>query len=144
MKTNIIAGLTGLALAALAALPSAVLADSAHSLTGTYATSLTQTGVLASPGTFDGSLRLRVAPDGVVSGWYTPADSGQPLSVTGGLRDGSLWLDIGDRGELHVNASVTDSGKLVGTATELTGRVTLDGLSGPATFDFVADPTPAN
>ena len=125
------------ALAALSAAPS--LAD-ARATTATYHTSLVQTGVLAAPGAYEGTLQLTTSSDGIVSGWYTPQDSGTPLAVTGGLSNGAMWLDIGDNGELHVNAAVENGGALTGTATELPGFVTIAGTIGARTYDFAAAP----
>lgn len=47
-------------------------------------------------GEYDGLLRLRISPDGIVQGTYQPSDGGI-LSVTGGLgAKNTIWLDVGN------------------------------------------------
>ena len=133
---------TGIVAAAAAALflsPVASLAD-AQAATITYNTALVQTGILASPGAYQATLALTTSPDGIVGGWYTPLYSGTPVPVTGGLHDGALWLDIGTNGQLHIDATMTGDGRLVGTAIESPGVMTIVGSIGPRTFDFEAAP----
>jgi hypothetical protein len=78
---------------------------------------LTQVGPVSGAGEFDGKLRLTVTPDGIVSGYYFPADEGTIVSVVGGEQNGKYWMDIGGESRLHVYAKLGKDGSLVGTAT---------------------------
>src|SRR5260370_24822463 len=80
-----------------------------------YTTSLTQTGILASPGVIQGTMRLTVSPNGIANGWYTPYDTGQIVPITGGMSNGKLWLSIGDGGQLRVSADTRPDGSPVRT-----------------------------
>ena len=46
-------------------------------------------------GEFDGALQLRVSTDGIVSGFYRPADAPRFIPVSGGVTGDRLWLEIG-------------------------------------------------
>src|SRR5215469_10522192 len=133
------AGVVAAAAAALFLSPVASMAN-AQTATITYNTALVQTGILPSPGAYQATLQLTTSPNGIVSGWYTPLDSGSPVPVTGGLHDNALWLDIGGNGQLHIDASLTGDGRLVGTAIESPGVMTIVGSIGPRTFEFEAAP----
>jgi hypothetical protein len=104
-----------------------------------YETSLTQTGILAAPGAYLGNLRISVTPEGLVNGWYRPSDR-QFIPVTGNLKDGKLWLYVGERGDLTITAQVQKDGSLVGTAFEQMRRVDATGAVRPTTYDFSASP----
>lgn len=107
-----------------------------------YNTSLTQTGILAAPGPYLGSLQISVTPGGLVNGWYRP-NYNEFVPVTGSLKDGKLWLYVGQRGDLTINAQVQKDGSLVGTALEKTPRTNIAGALQPSTYDFSASPATA-
>lgn len=129
---------TGAALAAVLAASSATYADTAGS-EKTFATSLTQTGPAASSGSYTGSLRMTISSDGLVNGWYIPADQPSFIPVVGGSADGKIWFDIGTAQPLHVEGSIQKDGSLAGSATEFgASQMALEDQPFPATFDFVA------
>ncbi|HXM19135.1 MAG TPA: hypothetical protein VN934_10080 [Candidatus Tumulicola sp.] len=125
------------AAAALAA-PAVASAQVAIPLT-TYTTSLTQVGPLASPGAYTGKLTFTVSPDGIVQGWYVPDDESTYVPVSGGEKDGKLWLNIGDRGSLQITADVLADGSLSGSGFETAAAPSsYDALDIPTTFSFTA------
>lgn len=125
------------AAAALAA-PAVASAQAAIPLT-TYTTSLTLVGPLASPGAFTGKLTFTVSPDGIVQGWYVPDDESTYVLVTGGEKDGKLWLNVGERGSLQITADVLADGSLSGSGFETGGTASrYDAMDIPVTFSFTA------
>jgi hypothetical protein len=44
-----------------------------------------------SVGEFDGSLQLRITPDGIVSGYYRPDENMRFIPVTGGVTGDRFW-----------------------------------------------------
>lgn len=83
-----------------------------------------------SPAPYTGSLRLTVSPDGIVRGYYFPADmSAMYVPVVGGETGDRIWFDIGNSGSVHIDGRVKD-GVIVGTA--------FDRDNGQ--FSFVANP----
>ncbi len=111
MKARALAMLSALALAAaLAPLP-APAADAGMS----YDLATRQTDDL-SPGEYDGRMRIRVSPDGIVQGTFMTTE-GQLSNVTGGLHGTKIWLQIGDRTPFERTFSGTlVDGKLTATA----------------------------
>src|SRR5581483_7679450 len=86
-------------LLALGALPIAGQAATAEPST-TYTTALTQTYGSLAP--YTGSLKLTVGSDGIVRGYYFPADySASYIPVTGGRTGDRIWFDIGNDGQYH-------------------------------------------
>jgi hypothetical protein len=140
MKQTLTAAAAALTIAFLAV--PALAADATQGQTS-YETSLTQSGVLAAPGAYLGNLEITVTPEGLVNGWYRPADR-QFIPVTGNFKDGKLWLYIGERGDLTVTAQVQKDGSLVGTALEQTPRLDASGAVRPGTYDFSASPQAAS
>jgi hypothetical protein len=89
--------------AAVAAALLGALALPASALAATTSTAQTQSYTIPTKltdryhaGEYDGLLRLRISPDGIVQGTYQPSDGGI-VEVTGGL-DGKndIWLDLGN------------------------------------------------
>ena len=121
-----------IAAVAIFATPALTLADNAPQ---TYVTSLTESGISASPVPYRGTLELTISSDGVVSGWYRPDYNGSFIPVTGGERSGKLWLNIGESGQLQLTADVQKDGSLIGSAVD-------DGMSvragAPTFYDFSA------
>ncbi len=64
-----------------------------------------------SVGEYDGSLQLRIAPDGIITGYYRPNDNARFVPVTGGLSGAHFWLDIGTfaRDPLHFSGTLGKS-----------------------------------
>lgn len=54
-------------------------------------------------GEYAGTLRISIAPSGIVNGYYLN-DQGQVSSVTGGVRGAQIWFDVGHR--WHVNGTL--------------------------------------
>lgn len=127
---------------AVAFLTKPMLASAAANGPTSYETSLTQTGILAAPGPYLGSLQISVTPEGLVNGWYRPSDR-QFIPVTGNVKDGKMWLYVGQRGDLTISAQVQKDGSLVGTALEQTRGLDTNSMAAPVTYDFSASPRPA-
>ena len=138
---NIVKPFTAAALAAaLAAIMAAPVAASAPTTTTTasYSTALTQVEPVSAPGEFDGTLKLTVTPDGIVNGYYFPADEGTIVPVVGGEQNGQYWMDIGGNTRLHIYAKAGADGSLVGTATPTPYVLDLGHESLAETYAFVA------
>ncbi|HKW09548.1 MAG TPA: hypothetical protein VJO33_04160 [Gemmatimonadaceae bacterium] len=126
---------------AIALTVSVAVAAAAQSGTSTtYTTALTQVEPVPASGEFDGRLKLTVTPDGIVSGYYFPMDSGTIVSVVGGERNGKYWMDIGGRARLHIYAEREKDGSLVGTATPMPYSLYLGHENVLETYRFVARP----
>lgn len=104
-----------------------------------YATKLTQINPARVGAEYAGTLKITIASDGIVSGWYIPESQPRFIPVTGGSEDGRIWFDIGERGQLHFQGTFQKDGSLTGSATEFTSQ---EGAVGdetiPITFDFQA------
>jgi hypothetical protein len=62
-----------------------------------------------------GTLQLTINPDGIINGYYRPADNMEFIPVTGGRHGDDIWLDIGSRGRLHVTGTL-QNGTISGAA----------------------------
>lgn len=94
-----------------------------------FATAMTE--LYSASGPYTGALDLRVSADGIVNGYYFPADySSSFVPVVGGKTGNSIWLDIGSAAITHVDGRI-ENGVIVGTA--FTGNNTQ--------YTFVAKPT---
>lgn len=80
------------------------------------------------PGEYDGTMRVTVYPDGIVSGTFQDSDGGV-RNVTGGLNGTSIWLDIGANHSLHLYGTFKN-GTISATAN----------LPGPDSYTFIATP----
>jgi hypothetical protein len=125
---------------ALAAIVVAPVAASTPNtaMTKSYSTALTQVAPVSVPGEFDGILKLTVTADGIVNGYYFPADEGTIVPVVGGERDGKYWLDIDGNTRLHIYAEAGKDGSLVGTATPTPYAVNMGHEDLAETYAFVA------
>ncbi|HEV2878000.1 MAG TPA: hypothetical protein VGW96_00350 [Candidatus Eremiobacteraceae bacterium] len=130
LKTTFIAICAALALVA----PASAFAAAGNTQV-TYKTELQETTPMSLPGYIAGTLKLTVASDGIVQGWYFPDYSGPAVAVSGSLENGQYWLSFGD-GDFHINAAKQTNGTLVGSAQRLLPLST----TFPQTFDFVATP----
>jgi hypothetical protein len=63
-------------------------------------------------GQYDGTLRIKVGADGVISGYFQ-SDAGRFESLTGGITGDKIWLDFGLNGPVHVTGTVAN-GKITG------------------------------
>lgn len=115
-----------------------VAASTPTTMQTSYTTALTQVAPVSVPGEFDGSMKLTVTPDGIVSGYYFPVDEGTIVPVVGGERDGKYWFDIGGDTRLHIDAQAGKDGTLVGTATPTPLTLTTGREDLTETFAFVA------
>ena len=142
---NITRPFTAAALAtALAAIMVSPVAASTPNATTTasYSTALTQVEPVSAPGEFDGTLKLTVTPDGIVNGYYFPADEGTIVPVVGGEQNGKYWMDIGGNTRLHIYAKLGKDGSLVGTATPTPYALNVGHEDLAETYAFVAKLTP--
>jgi len=122
----------------LATAPSASFA-SAPTQTLSYDTVMTQTLPLPSAGAIVGKMTLSVANDGLINGWYIPADAGPPVEVIGSKRGSELQLEIGQMGSLRIYGSMNRTGTIAGTATQYAEIGNINENT-PPTFSFVAKP----
>jgi hypothetical protein len=113
MKARALATLSVLALAAvIAPLP----ALPANNDVASYDLS-TREFDLMSAGEYDGRLRLRISPDGIVGGKFMNSE-GRTSMVTGGLNGTKIWLELGNSsaiGHRTYNGTFVD-GKIEATA----------------------------
>ncbi len=118
-----LAAAVGLLTAAAPATALAVQAPVSH-----YSTAMTE--LYGQSGPFTGALDLTVT-NGIVSGYYFPADSSAMfVPVVGGKTGNSIWLDIGSNAITHIDGRV-HNGVIVGTAF----------TSANSQYTFVAKPT---
>jgi hypothetical protein len=118
MSTKILSSAALVIAAALAGVPAisqAATAQATVPVHATYNTSLESIYGLPSPWT--GTLQLTINPDGIIQGYYRPADNNAFIPVTGGQNGDQVWLDIGNRGRLHVNGVLQD-GAITGGAID--------------------------
>ncbi len=140
MRHNTAAGLAALtATAMLLASASAAWAAEAQTPQVTFTTALRATTPGQLPGYYPGTLKLYVAENGIVQGWYYPYATGGPVPVSGSEHNGSYWLLFGN-GDFQVNAVQQPDGKLVGSAV----NTRLGPAAYPQTFSFVATPSAAS
>jgi hypothetical protein len=97
-----------------------------------------------------GSMDLTYHPDGVVTGWYHPADLPSFIPIQGGRNGNNVWLTIGLKGDWQLSGQLTSTGGIAGTAYSTTpsrysnsirefgAPLSLIGASG--FYDFVATP----
>jgi hypothetical protein len=106
MKARVIATLAVLALtAAFAPLP----APAAPGATVSYDFNAREYDSLTA-GEYDGRMRIRITPDGIVSGTFLNTE-GQISSVTGGLDGTKIWIQIGNGsliGRRYFNGTLID------------------------------------
>lgn len=118
MITKIVKGAALVIAASLAAVPAisqATTTQASAPVHATYETSMQSIYGLDAPWT--GTLQLTFNPDGIIQGYYRPADDMAFIPVTGGRNGESVWLDIGRRGHLHVNG-VLQNGVITGSAVD--------------------------
>jgi hypothetical protein len=115
-------------------LPLAALAQSSSAQV-TYKTSMEETTPMAPGGYYQGTLKLTVASNGVIQGWYFPDDTGPAITVSGSDVKGTYWLSFGN-GNFRIDASAQPDGKLVGSGE----RVLPPSRTFPRTFSFIATP----
>ena len=117
MFTKILRGSALLFAVALAGAPTVSQAATAYSATQpvhvNYDTSMQSLFGFDYPWT--GTLQLTINPDGIINGYYRPADNMAFIPVTGGRDGQNVWLDIGGRGRLHVTGTL-QNGKIAGSA----------------------------
>jgi hypothetical protein len=94
-----------------------------------YSTAMTE--LYGSNTPYTGALDLTINADGIVNGYYFPADySSMFVPVVGGKNGNAIWLDIGSSQITHIDGRLQD-GAIVGTAF----------TSANAQYTFVAKPT---
>jgi hypothetical protein len=91
----------------------AVAYSAQHAVHVNYNTSISPIFGFGYPWT--GTLQLTLNSDGIINGYYRPADNQAFIPVTGGRDGQSVWLDIGQMGRLHVTGTL-QNGKIAGTA----------------------------
>jgi len=109
-----IAVVAAIALALRAPAPAAAETTVAPALAaGTYYYDTYFTPEYYGAGSYEGVLRINVAPDGSISGIFREVDAGDFRDVTGGESGAAVWLDLGDPRSAIINLHV-ENGKLVG------------------------------
>ncbi len=123
-----IAGGPALALPARADLPAAAdtLAPGTHDFTTTF--SPTRVG----GGSFVGVLRVQVAKDGSISGFFRNTSAGEFHQITGGVRGSQVWLDLGTIGDGRPFNATYHDGKIEGGV-----------FANGQPYAFLAAPSPA-
>jgi hypothetical protein len=96
-----------------------------------------------------GSMDLNYHSDGVVTGYFHPADLPSYIPIQGGRSGNDIWLTIGLRGAWQLSGHFLSNGKISGTAyaevqtpdqnIEKYG-VPIDLTHGTAFYDFTATP----
>ena len=110
------------------AVPAAAVIVQASSVSH-YSTSMTLLYGISGP--YTGALDLTLNADGIVNGYYFPADySVMFVPVVGGKTGDSIWLDIGSTDITHVDGRL-HNGVIVGTAFN----------NANSQYTFVAKPT---
>jgi hypothetical protein len=126
MKNPLLSLAAGVAFLTLA-VPAAVAAET--SSTAHYSTSMIELYGGTAP--YSGALDLTVSANGIVNGYYFPADySAMFVPVVGGKNGDSIWLDIGSSQITHIDGRV-ENGAIVGTAFSTANTQ----------YTFVAKPT---
>lgn len=119
MFTKILRGAALAGAVALAGAPAISQAATAYSQTQpvhvNYNTSIQSLFGFDYPWT--GTLQLTINPDGIINGYYRPADNMAFIPVTGGRNGKNVWLDIGSNARLHVNGTL-ENGQIVGSAVD--------------------------
>jgi hypothetical protein len=96
-----------------------------------------------------GSMDLVYHSDGVVTGYYHPADLPSFVQIQGGRNGDNIWLTIGIRGVWHLNGHFDHNGKIVGSAYSTTATrdrtvqkfgAPVDLSSSTGLYSFVATP----
>jgi len=81
-------------------------------------------------GEYDGTLRLTIYANGIVSGTFQPSDGGA-RSVSGGMSGTHIWFDIGMQRSVHLDGTLKNG---VIQAVE--------NIPGPDVYTFVATTEP--
>jgi hypothetical protein len=117
MITTLIRGAALVAAIGLAGMPAISPAATAYTGNQTthanFSTSISPLFGFGAPWT--GTLQLTFNPDGIVNGYYRPDDNMNYIPVTGGRNGQDIWLDIGERGQLHITGTLQND-KIIGTA----------------------------
>lgn len=91
--------------AAVPAISPATTTQSTVPIKATYDTTLESITGMGAPWT--GTLQITISPNGIIQGYYHPADNTMAfIPVTGGLNGDSVWMDIGRSGGLRVNGTL--------------------------------------
>jgi len=123
------ASLGALALGLAAAGSSAAAAAETGLAPGTYTYATTLTPQFYGAGAYEGVLRLTVANDGGIFGYFRYDDAGTVRSVVGGVTGNRIWLDLGGNvSTVPINGTV-ENGKILGGLYD-----------GRQPFEFVATP----
>lgn len=109
--------LAAASMASLPAISQAATATSTQPVQVKYDTKIGPIMGFAVPWT--GALQLTINPDGIIQGYYRPADNNAFVPVTGGRNGDSVWLDIGTMGHMHVSGTFKD-GAITGAAIDET------------------------
>jgi hypothetical protein len=101
--------------ALLAAIPAlGFAAQAVTNKTVDYETAVKPIDSLAYPLT--GTLQIRTSSDGIITGYYRPADNNDFIPVTGGVTGDHVWIDIGRNGAMRIQGQFK-TGNIVGSAT---------------------------
>lgn len=141
MKRNfaVLAGAATLWCTAIGMTASASIAAPSATAATSYSTEMQQTQPVPSGGVYAGVLRVSMSSEGIVSGWYLPADAGNVEIVTGGKSGSKVWMEIGNTNPVRIDAMLQRDGSIVGSARTL-GDTVLSPIDMPIIFSFVAKP----
>jgi hypothetical protein len=96
-----------------------------------------------------GSMDLNYHSDGVVTGYFHPADLPSYVPIQGGRSGDDIWLTIGLRGTWHLTGHFLPNGRISGSAYDQNPSydqniqkygVPLDLAHGTTFYDFTATP----
>lgn len=104
------------AVTALWAVPFAAVAAS-QSITTVYHTAYRQIQPVETAGEVTGVLRLRIAPDGIVSGAYRDEFGSHLYNVAGGTKGGRIWFSFTTPAFEHFFGTIEKDGTIKGTLT---------------------------
>lgn len=95
------------------AMPAYAYAAAAHTnKTIVYSTSIQPVTGFGVP--YTGRLQIRTSKNGIITGYYRPADNNDFVAVTGGIDGNRVWIDFGRTGSSRFTGSIHD-GVISGT-----------------------------
>jgi hypothetical protein len=94
------------AVAAIGVLATWALPSAAQTPSPTYHYDTALTDLYGSSAPYSGSIDLRFASSGIISGYYQPDDLLSFVPVTGGRTGDDVWFEIGSSSTIHVTATI--------------------------------------
>ncbi len=95
------------------AVPAYAFAAEIHTnKTVVYSTDIQPVAGFAVP--YTGRLQIRTSKEGIITGYYRPADNNDFVAVTGGIDGSRVWIDFGRAGNSRLTGRIHD-GVITGT-----------------------------